>query len=83
MPKTRRTKINAKRSLRTSPNIILLKAGGDQINPRDGKPPIFVHKLTGMNTGRNYPYASTKRGGRAVPDLRLSPRQITAVIDGA
>lgn len=87
MPKTRRTKHNGKAPLK-SRNIKLIELGTTPhaiLNPEAkherSRRNVSVTILSGVNRGKNYPYRSTKRGGRAIPDVRLAPRDVVARVD--
>lgn len=83
MAKTRRTKRNGKAPLHSRNVKIFVVKPGEQVRlaggARKDEPvktnpkakPIFLGRVyTGVNTGKVYPYAGTKRGGSGSLTLR-------------
>lgn len=83
MAKTRRTKRNAQPiKLYQGPNVDAVRISGDTTfnNRRPRKEITF----TGVNTGKLYPYASERKGGRSRPassDFKITPRVFVGAVN--
>lgn len=78
MAKTRRVKRNTSPRKNQQITLVVVEEGSRYAARKDNEAkPVFLGRVyTGINKGKVYPYASTKRGGgaalKAVPKRRVS-----------